>query len=512
LKPSVGKHLETLVRKELIRPTKPEFAGERAFRFRHLLIRDAAYESMPKATRAELHELFGRWLEQKRRDRAAEYEEIVGYHLEQAYRYRAEFGRIDDATQALAREAAKRLGSAGRRAFVRRDATAAVNLISRAAALLPADDPSLVELVPNVRVVQGLSGDLNWADRMLTEAVAAAVLKGDRRLESHALVQRGLLRLFTGADVARDELFAVADHALTVFEELGDELGIARAWRLVAQGHYLARQGGPSVAASRQALGHARLAGDQLERREIVEWLCVALMLGPTPAPEAGSHCEELLVDARRDPILEPTVLAVLSNAEAMQGRLERARHLHARWREAVDELGESIWLSAINFGFLALVDDPLAAEHDLRPGYETLSRIGEQSHFSSVAGLLAHAMCAQGRYEEADRLSQESEKTARPNDIHSHILWRTARAKVLTRRGEIAAAEALARQAIAFASESDFLDAHGDALMDLAHVLVVGSRPEEAVTALERSIRLYEQKGNLVSATRARTRLRELP
>jgi DNA-binding SARP family transcriptional activator len=511
LKPSVGKHLETLVRKELIRPTQPDFAGEPAFHFRHLLIRDAAYESLPKATRADLHERFARWLERKGADRMPEYEEIVGYHLEQAYRYRTEFGGHDDANRSVAREAATRLGSAGRRAFVRKDATAAVNLISRAAALLPADDPSLVELVPNVRVVQGLSGDLNWADQMLTDAVAAAAIKADRRLEAHALVQRALLRLFTGADIAPDEIFDVADHALTVFEELGDELGIARAWRLVAQSHYLARQGGPSVAASRRALEHARLADDRLEQREIVEWLCVAMMLGPTPAVEAGAHCEELLVDARRDPVLEPIVLAVLSNTEAMQGREERARQLHARWREAVNDLGESIWLSAINFGFVVLVDDPVSAERDFRPGYETLGRIGEQSHFSSVAGHLARAMCAQGKYEEADRLSRESEETARPNDIHSHILWRSARANVLLHRGELAAAEALAREAIAFASESDFIDAHGDALVDLAHVLIAGARIEEAVTAIERSIQLYEQKGNLVSATRARTHLREL-
>ena len=108
-------------------------------------------------------------------------------------------GRGTTRARAIAREAAERLGNAGRRAFVRSDAPAGVNLISRAVALLPPDDPLRVELVPNVRVVQGLAMDMTWADRVLTEAVEAAATTGDRRLAARALVQRGLLRLFTEA-------------------------------------------------------------------------------------------------------------------------------------------------------------------------------------------------------------------------------------------------------------------------------------------------------------------------
>src|SRR5207244_6001014 len=133
------------------------------------------------------------------RDHGSEFvelDEILGYHLEQACRYRAELG-LDDGHQALAREAAERLGNAGRRAVLRSDAPAGVNLISRAVALLPPDDPLRVDLVPNVRIVQGLDIDLSWADRVLTSAVEAAAVSGDRLLAAHAIVQRGLLRLFT---------------------------------------------------------------------------------------------------------------------------------------------------------------------------------------------------------------------------------------------------------------------------------------------------------------------------
>jgi ATP/maltotriose-dependent transcriptional regulator MalT len=362
----------------------------------------------------------------------AGYEEIIGYHLEQAYLYRTEVGSRDDVITALAREAAEHLGSAAHRAFVRGDAAAAVNLMARAVPLLPADDPSRIDLVPNVRVVQGLSGDLSWADRVLTEAVTTAAATDDRRLAAHALVQRAFLRLYTQPEVTPKELFEVAEGAIAVFDEFGDQLGLARAWRLVAQAHYLGRRAGPSAQASARALEHGRRVGDRLELREIVQWLCVALMLGPTSASEAATACEELLVDAERDPILEPVVLSVLTNVEAMQGHIERAHELLARWRSVVDELGESIWFTAIYFGFMPLADDPVAQEHELRRGYEALKRVGEKSHFSSVAGLLAGAVCAQGRHDEADLISRESEQAARPNDIHSHILWRAARAKVL--------------------------------------------------------------------------------
>ena len=234
-------------------------------------------------------------------------------------------------------------------------------------------------------------------------------------------------------------------------------------------------------------------------------------MLGSTPAPDVARRCEELLPDVAEDPFLEPTVLSVLANVEAMQGNMARAHDLLARWRSAVDELGESIWLSAINFGFVALVDDPIAAERELRPGYEALGRIGERSHFSSVAGLLSRAMYAQGRYDEAERLSRESEEAARPNDIHSHVLWRTTRAQVSAQRGELASAEELAREAVAFAAESDFLDSHGDALLSLATVFRLAGRPQEVGTALEGALQLYEQKGNKVSAARARSQLEAL-
>jgi class 3 adenylate cyclase len=505
LQPGVAEFLKALVRKELIRPHRASLGGQ-TYRFRHLLIRDAAYESISKEARADLHERFGRWLGARAGDRATEYEEIVGYHLEQAYHLRAELAPVDAAARELAHEAAVRLGSAGRRAFIRSDAPAAVNLISRAVVLLPPDDPVRVDLVPNVRVVQGMGIDMSWADLVLTEAVEAAATTGNRRLAAHALVQRGFLRLFTEAGATAEELVDVAERAIAVFEELGDELGLTRAWRLVAQAHYLARRLGACAEASERALEHVRRAGDHFEEREIVEWLLVALFFGPAPATEAAGRCERLLEESSGNAVLEVEILGAMAFLVAMQGRLPEAEEQIARARRIMDEFGEWIWLFFCHTALVSLLrDDPVAAERELRPAYDALKKIGEKSHFSAMAFILADAVYRQGRYEEAEQLTRECEEAAQPNDVQAQIIWRSTRAKVLARRGEFEGAQRLAREAVAFASESDLHLAHGDALMDLGEVLELAGEEEAAAAAIQQAIDLYELKGNVLAANRAR-------
>jgi DNA-binding SARP family transcriptional activator len=505
---SVHAHLMTLVRKELIRPDRPEFAGERAFRFRHLLIRDAAYDSIPKEARAEFHERHAAWLERNIGEGGsrtlAEYEEILGYHLERAFRYRAELGPVGDVERTLARNAAERLAAAGRRAFVRNDSSAAVNLISRAVALLPPDDPARVELVPTVRAAQGARGELGWAVEVLDEAIAA----GDDRLRAHALAQRGLLRLYTEPDVSAEELTEIAERAIGIFGELGDDLGLARAWRLVAEAHYIARRARLSAEAAERALMHARRAGDRFEERELAPWLGVTFVLGPMRAPEAARRCERLLDEAAGDPILEANALCVLAVLVALQGRIPQARELFSRCRDVMDSFGERVWVYPMYFAYFALfASDPIAVERELHREHEGPRRFGENS---SLAVFLAQAMYAQGRYEEAEELAVEASEVARPTDVHAQTLWRTTRAKVLARRGE-PQAEELAREAIAFIEESDFLPVHAEALMDLAEILRLAGRLEEAARSLEESVRLYEQKGNVVAAARARALLDEV-
>src|SRR5439155_8098071 len=166
--------LEALVRRDLIWPHRSIFPGDAAFRFRHILLREAAYESVPKQARAELHERFATWLEQAAGSRSREFEESVGHHPEQAYRYRVDLAPVDDRARELALRAASQLAACGRRAYASGELRAAVGLLPRAAGLLDAGVPERPELLLDLGEALRESGDLPRAAAALAEAASAA--------------------------------------------------------------------------------------------------------------------------------------------------------------------------------------------------------------------------------------------------------------------------------------------------------------------------------------------------
>ncbi len=326
-------------------------------------------------------------------------------------------------------------------------------------------------------------------------------------------MQRGLLRLFTDADVTPQELLDVSQRAIDVFEELDDELGLARAWRLAGQAHYLDRRAGPSVQASERALEHARRSGDLFEQREIVEWIGIALLLGPAPVSGALERSRQLLTEFASHPLVQAEIMAATAALAAMQGEMDEAMKLTERGQQIVDDAGgDRIWVAAFWHSFIHVWrGDHEVAESELRHTYESLRALGERSHFSSIAHALANLEYARGRYDDAELLTRECEQASRANDVHSQILWRSIRAKVFARREAFADAERLAREAVAFGEESDFLLARADAHADLAEVLELAGRSDEAADALEGAIDLYEWKGNLLAAGACRARLESL-
>ena len=153
------------------------------------------------------------------------------------------------------------------------------------------------------------------------------------------------------------------------------------------------------------------------------------------------------------------------------------------------------------------LAGDAAAAEDEIRAAYEVLERweMGEKGLLSTQAARLAQSLYAQQRYEEAEHQTRISEQAGASDDMMTQVLWRQVRAKALARRGEDGAAEDLAREAVALVEPTDALDMRADALVDLAEVLRLVGRKEEPKGVLEDALRLYERKGNVVSAARAR-------
>ena len=511
---AVGTNLQLLVRKELIRPDRSTVPGENAYHFRHLLILDAAYAGLPKRDRAALHERFALWIEKQRAGRAVEVEEILGYHLEQAFHYSSELGAGDERTRPLAARARERLTAAGRRAVTRGDASAATNLLARAKALPTADVSGREELLGELGAAFVLAGEFADADSVLTEAIEVASAARNQRVELHALLERAFVRALTNPRDGVNELRRVAEEALFGLEELGDDLGLAKAWRRIADVHWMTNQWDEQERALERALAHAERAGEPREAAGALMRLPMAIYYGPTPVPEAIDRAEAIVDRATQAPIVQSTSLVCLAGLHALSGRFEHARDLLARGRAISEELGFRVWLagfSLLSSEIEMLADDPPAAERELRWGYGALQKMGDRGLLSMVAAELARAIYAQGRFDEAERFTSISEELAATADVASQISWRAVRAKVLARRGEVAAAEELARGAVALAEQTDGLDSQGRALMDLAEVLELAGRASEAPPVIERAFQLFERKGDIVSARKAGAAMKRL-
>jgi tetratricopeptide (TPR) repeat protein len=512
----VAGRLQALVRKGLIKPDARTFAGEDGFRFGHILIRDAAYDSMPKRLRAELHERMAAWAEGHAGD-SAELDEIVGHHLEQAYRFRVELGPRGEEEDRLAGRAAERLQRAGRRALGRGDIHAARTLLERANAVLAPGDVRRVGLAPELGLVLTASGALTRAEEVLTEVIE----RTDGVSQSvvlEARIERVALRLFSEPRGGWEEDFALVEAALPGLEAAADldrrgHRAIAHGWVLIGlvRGLWAGRIGAGEEALFR-ARRHAQAAGNRWQEAEIVGRIGFAAWSGPLPVHDGIGLCVSLLESAPDDLFMEACCRRWIGCLVARLGRFVEARELVAAATAAYDELGarlEAVSTAAFSRADVELLaGDSAAAEFALREGYDALGNLGEIGTRASVAAMLARTLHARGLAEEADGLAREVEATASEHDLWSQTLYRLTRARLLLDAGALDEAERVARDALAIVEPTDLLDLRGDVLLELAVVLGARSRADEARECVEKGITLYEAKGNVVAVERARAQL----
>jgi len=484
--PLLDEGLADLVRKQLIRPHHTEFGRENTYRFRHSLIRDAAYRQMPKASRADLHERFAEWLESAGGPRSAEQEEILGYHLEQAFRFRQELG---ESRVELAERAGERLGSAGRRAVDRGDLPAAVSLLSRATALLPDSHEDRRELLPLLASALIRTGDFPRAERVLNEALEAARAADDRRLELRTVIEREFYRAFTKPEGSVDEIVAVADEVIPLLEDLGDDLGLAKAWWLKSEVHVNACRWGERAKNLERALEYARKAGDASEQSALASMLAQALYYGPTPVQEAVARAEALLAERPRDRSLTASITGLIAGLQAMRGDFEAANRLRADARALYEELGQrfrvALW-SLVSADIETLSGRPEEAAAILRWAFDELEEMGITSVKSTMAAFLADALADS---DEVIRYARLSEELAAGEDVVTQVMWRVARARVTGDEG-------LAAQAVQLAETTDSPDLKARAYLVSAQVTGSSSFRQRAATE-------YERKGNVAAVAR---------
>jgi class 3 adenylate cyclase len=500
--------LQSLMRKELIRPDYSESAHEDSFRFAHILIRDAAYRGLAKAVRAELHQRLAEFIERTAAERTGEFEELAGYHFEQAFVALQELGIASAQRTEVAARAARQLATAGQRAFARGDMPAAVKLLTRADGLLAPDDRLRVEVLPPLAFALMETGQFERLMGVVEETQQAAARSGDPRLQAHAIILGLWIRLFTEPEGWTEEAERSATEAMAAFEQAGDERGLTRAWSLLGLVQMMKTQFAPAEEAWAEAAAHAAHAGDERDELESLAWVPLTIWAGPTQSERGLDRCRELLARVDGDKKAMSSALMAAGTFEAELGAFDAARADIARAKQLVGEISLAVWQAgplAQCAGWVELLAaDGAAAERELRPGYEALSRIGEMSWLSTVAGMLAEAVVLQGRDAEAEELAGVGRAAAAPDDAFSQTVWRTVLAKVRARGRAADEAARLAEEAVAIADRSDFLHLRWHALMTLSEVLEAGGRREEAADAAERARGVAVAKGSIAGERRA--------
>jgi predicted ATPase/class 3 adenylate cyclase len=504
--PGVGGHLQALVRKELVRPDRSRFTGEDAFRFSHILIRDAAYAGTTKELRAELHEGFADWLERRAADRMTEFEEVVGYHLEQAHRYRTELGLDGEAISGLPARAARHLASAGERALKRVDIHAAITLLSRAAALMSKDDPDRVELLIDLSESLTEGGQMDQTREVLREAAAEAEARDDERLAAHVLMGEWYVRANEGpGEFERAERDGLG--AAEVFRTQGDDLGLARAWQLVGVARWWAGRAADAEEALEQARQHARAAGDPRKEAESLLTLSAVLAQGPRPTEEAAQRAEAILEEYTGNRTVEAYMAHALAHLRAWQGRSDEARNHAHRYREILRENGqEANWAdsSECEADVYLMAGDADEAIRLMTEGQRRYDELNITD--TTILPFLANALYVAGRWEEAEAPALRAIEGGHP-------LWRTlgqtTLARIRARQGRGEEAERLAREALEAAQRSDYPIWKGRAALGLAEILERLGKDGEVTSLREYALREFERKGAKVWADQARATLR---
>jgi len=496
--------LGRLVRKDFVVGSTAE-----VFSFRHILIRDEAYAATTKGRRSALHERYADWLETSAGDRVMEYEEILGFHFEQAYRYRVQIHPERPEERALARRAADRLASAGYRASARGDVMASVNLLSRAADLLPEHDPERLSLLPDLGDALIDSGDLAGARALLTDAERLATESGDDRLHAHARLALLRARRQAEPEGTGEETRQEAERCIPIFERRLDARGLARVFSELSLVNIMQCRFEAAGETLDEAVDHARRAGDRQLEGAALQWLPAALVHGPLPLEQCVKRLDTILEEGRGLPLAEGSATSMLALTHGLLGRFEGTREMFDEITESLEDLGLSLMARAGPAQPRALLEfaagDPAAAERVLRDAYQALAAFGERSFLSTTAAMLAEALYAQGLLDEAERFAQVAEESASSDDLVTHVWARGVRAKLLAGRGHHDAARRLADEAVKIAARTDWLDGQSLSRMSQAEVLRLTGRGHEAARSVQEALRLFEAKGNVVWAARAR-------
>jgi class 3 adenylate cyclase len=482
-----------LVRRGLIRPDV-RIPGD-GFRFQHALIREAVYEAMPKALRADLHETVAAQL-----DDAAAAPAVVGYHLEHTCLLRRELGRRDPE---LAERAGRLLRLAAEETLSRSDAPATISLLERARVLLPDDDRDLPALLTALGAARVNGGDIPGAEAVLVEAVELAAASGLRAAELHARVELQFVRAFAESTPVAESV-ALAKEAIAELEPLGDELALARAWWLASSGDLAACRWRAREEAIERALGHARSAKAGADMvGTLAGLLAQALLYGPTPVEEAVARLESVSEGLGVDPALRSSIHTSLAGLLALRGDFAEARSLFRDATSTYEEFG--LRFRRAQSGFVGaqielLAGDLSAAERELRASSAAFDEIGAATSATTHRALLGEVLAWLGRVDEAEELAHGVAAAVASDDLLTQVLWRCTLARVRARAGSAREAVELATEARKLLADAEFPQLAVAALTAAAEAASAADEGSEAERLLAQAREVADAKGAVAS------------
>jgi class 3 adenylate cyclase/predicted ATPase len=494
--------LVALTNKDLLRPDRAVLPGEDAFRFRHLLIRDAAYDALAKTDRAELHERFATWL-QERGTGLVELDEIVGHHLELAFRYRSELGLPVARSLRLSAAAAHHLNLAGQRAMDRGDTGAAVNLLERAESLLP---PQEINHALQQSLIRGLaeSGRLDDAISRAERIADKCSAAGDRVGELTARLAGTIWQINIDPERRLAELRALVEEARTPIGQHGDAAARAALEHAAGYFDFYRCRNAAALTSFTRAMDYAREAGDLWFETSSRAMAAICIYMGPTPVSEALAWLDDA---AARSATYQAQLYVRKASLLAGVGRFDEARQLLADTIAQLNERGLALlaaYAMQTAWRIEMLTGDDAAAERAARQGCEQLEQLGERSLLSTQACQLADALYALGRYQESEQSALHGMDLGSRDDLATQFLGLCVRSRLLARRGNLSGALALAEEADGLARTSDDPRDPGDAALNLAEIMYLAGDRARSDELIARATAHYERKGVTAYSARA--------
>ena len=491
-----------LMRKGFITTSDPEIPGEDAFRFHHVLLRDAAYEALPKERRVRMHVRFADWMERLHPD----HHEMIGHHLREAWRVLGDLGSDDALRGEIGQRGATQLTLAADFAVVRSALPAAARLLRQSGDMLPERSRQRVQVLVELGDVLLTSGRLEEAEETLTEAGEIAETIGDAHGAAHASVLGLQVALQVDPDPALAQIPALSTGAARTFRRHHDDLGMCRVYHTRALAHWFAGRCQAAGDAWVHAAEHARVSGAGSALPDMLAWVASSAQLGPEPVPTAIARCLQILDETPDHPLWQAFIRRPLAHLYALRGEFDRSRAVFAECRQTLDEMSETIHSAARDREAEAalLEGDAARAEEMLRESMRRLQKMGDRFMLSFSASVLARSVEAQGRAAEASDLTFAAERLAVEGDILAQVSWRVVRARILTQQSQLHEAERIAREAVELAASTDWLVGRGDAGWTLGNTLLAQNRLMEADRTFADAVNLYERKEATVMADAA--------